>query len=182
VPVHICRLRRKTWHGQLRLRCEMLMLSALQQYLTSTFDERMRTMTEFPLRRAQIVAPSGAGSLQTSLDGITGVICGIDHWMDRTDDGFERTEFEIRDEWRLCEALGVNYFVRPPDHRATRLRRSTCISRSPPFASRCGTGADSARHSTFLKIGNTSRAKLFAEPVRRLTRRTPAMVKKKKST
>jgi len=77
----------------------------------------METMTEFPLRRAQIVAPSGAGSLQTSLDGITGIICGIDHWMDRTDDGFECTEFEIRDEWRLCEALGVNYFVRPPDHR-----------------------------------------------------------------
>jgi hypothetical protein len=95
----------------------MLMLSALQQFRIFTFDEQMATMTEFPLRRAQIVAPSGAGSLQTSLDGITGIICGIDHWMDRTDDAFERTEFEIRDEWRLCEALGVNYFVRPPDYR-----------------------------------------------------------------
>lgn len=93
------------------------MLNALRQFLTSTFDERTGRMTEFPLRRAQVVAPSGAGSLQTSLDGITGIICGIDHWMDRTDDGFDRTEFEIHDEWRLREALGVDYFVRPPDHR-----------------------------------------------------------------
>lgn len=74
-------------------------------------------MTEFPLRRAQIVAPSGAGSLQTSQDGITGIICGIDHWIDRVSKGFDRTVFEIHDEWRLCEALGVDYFVRPPDHR-----------------------------------------------------------------
>lgn len=74
-------------------------------------------MTEFPLRRAQLVSPSGVGSLQTSPDGITGIICGIDHWVDRLSKSFDRTEFEIHDEWRLCEVLGVNHFVRPPDYR-----------------------------------------------------------------
>lgn len=74
-------------------------------------------MTEFPLRRAQLVAPSGAGSLQTSQDGITGIICGVDHWIDRVSRLFDPTEFTISDEWRLSEALGVDYFVRPPDFR-----------------------------------------------------------------
>jgi len=74
-------------------------------------------MTEFVLRRAQFISPSGTGSLQTSPDGITGIICGIDHWIDRISRSFDPTEFEIRDEWRLSETLGVDYFVRPPDFR-----------------------------------------------------------------
>lgn len=74
-------------------------------------------MTEFPLRRAQLIAPSGAGSIQTSSDGITGIICGVDHWIDRVSRNFDSSEFKIHDEWRLSEALGVNYFVRPPDYR-----------------------------------------------------------------
>lgn len=74
-------------------------------------------MTEFPLRRAQVIAPSGAGSLQTSSDGVTGIICGVDHWIDRVSKYFDANEFKIHDEWRLSEALGVSYFVRPPDYR-----------------------------------------------------------------
>lgn len=74
-------------------------------------------MSEFPLRRAQLIRPSGPGSLQTSTDGITGMVCGIDHWIDSKDRFFDVSEFEIYDERRLCDALGVKYLIRPPDHR-----------------------------------------------------------------
>lgn len=74
-------------------------------------------MTEYPLRRAQLVAPAGPGSIQTSADGVLAIVCGVDHWIDKVEPGFDSSEFKIIDEWRLSEELGVNYFVRPPDHR-----------------------------------------------------------------
>lgn len=74
-------------------------------------------MTEFPFRRAQLIAPSGPGSIQTSADGITGMVCGIDHWIDAIGPNLDWSEFRINDEWRLSEALGVEFFVRPPDFR-----------------------------------------------------------------
>jgi hypothetical protein len=74
-------------------------------------------MTEFPLRRAQLIAPGGPGSLQTSVDGVVGIVAGLDHWIDEVSRDFDKTEFEVHDEWRLSEALGVNMFVLPPDHR-----------------------------------------------------------------
>lgn len=74
-------------------------------------------MTEFPLRRAQLIRPSGPGSFQTSMDGVTGMVCGIDHWIDLRSRAFDASEFKIYDERRLCDALGVKYLVRPPDNR-----------------------------------------------------------------
>lgn len=74
-------------------------------------------MTEFPLRRSQLVAPGGAGSIQTSPEGISGMVCGIDHWADSKDLNFDVSEFRIKDEWRLSQALGVDHFIRPPDFR-----------------------------------------------------------------
>ena len=74
-------------------------------------------MTEFPLRRGQVVAPGGVGSIQTSPEGISGMVCGIDHWADSTHPEIDMSEFRITDEWRLSQALGVDHFVRPPDYR-----------------------------------------------------------------
>lgn len=74
-------------------------------------------MTEFPLRRAQVVAPGGVGSIQTSPEGISGMVCGLDHWADSTDPSLDLSEFHITDEWRLSQALGVHHFMRPPDFR-----------------------------------------------------------------
>ena len=74
-------------------------------------------MTEFPLRRAQVVAPGGVGSIQTSPEGISGMVCGIDHWIDGQKADFDVSEFKITDEWRLSQALGVDFFVKPPDYR-----------------------------------------------------------------
>ena len=74
-------------------------------------------MTEFPLRRSQVVAPGGVGSIQTSPEGISGMVCGIDHWIDSKKVDFDVAEFKITDEWRLGQALGVDYFIKPPDFR-----------------------------------------------------------------
>jgi hypothetical protein len=74
-------------------------------------------MAEFPLRRAQLISPAGPGSLQTSTEGVIGIVAGIDHWIDEVSRRFDKTEFQILDEWRLSEALGVDFFVLPPDHR-----------------------------------------------------------------
>jgi hypothetical protein len=74
-------------------------------------------MTEFPLRRSQVVAPGGVGSIQTSPEGISGMVCGIDHWADSKNQNFDISEFRITDEWRLSQALGVDHFIRPPDYR-----------------------------------------------------------------
>ena len=34
-------------------------------------------MAEFPLRRAQLISPAGPGSLQTSTEGVIGIVAGI---------------------------------------------------------------------------------------------------------
>jgi hypothetical protein len=76
-----------------------------------------KKMTEFALRRAQVVAPGGVGSIQTSPEGVSGMVCGIDHWIDDKKGNLDVSEFKITDEWRLSQALGVEYFVKPPDYR-----------------------------------------------------------------
>jgi hypothetical protein len=88
--------------------------------MTFTFNDRTKEtkiMTEFPLRRAQLVAPGGVGSIQTSPEGISGMVCGLDHWIDDRSATLDFNEFKITDEWRLSQALGIDYFVRPPDFR-----------------------------------------------------------------
>lgn len=74
-------------------------------------------MTDFPIRRAQLIAPFGVGAIVTSVDGVSAIVAGLDHWVDSNDESFDAREFFIADEWRLNKALGVDGFVLPPDFR-----------------------------------------------------------------
>ncbi|WP_445186880.1 DrmB family protein [Pseudonocardia sp. Cha107L01] len=71
------------------------------------------------IRRAQLVAPFGVGSMTVLSDGTGVVAAGLDHWFERSNgdtDRIEEDEFDIT-EWRLEAALGVTGFRTPPDWR-----------------------------------------------------------------
>lgn len=74
-------------------------------------------MADFPLRRGQLIAPFGVGSIITSVEGISAIVGGLDHWVDSSNENFDLSEFLISDEWRLSQELGVEHFVLPPDFR-----------------------------------------------------------------
>ncbi len=81
-------------------------------------------MTRNPIRRAQLIAPSGVGSMMTMRDGTSMICGGLDHWYrreDGTDDPrlLDSNEFRV-EEWRLQQRLGVRYFRLPPDYRTGR--------------------------------------------------------------
>jgi hypothetical protein len=75
-------------------------------------------MNEFDLRRSQLVSPSGVGSIVTAVNGVSGIIAGLDHWFDDAVGGVVAlNEFELTDEWRLQQELKIARFLRPPDYR-----------------------------------------------------------------
>ena len=81
-------------------------------------------MPKGPIRRAQLIAPFGVGSLSVVRDGSSVVTCGIDHWYEREqgDDSAQSVdinEFRV-EEWRLQQRLGVDHFRLPPDFRRRR--------------------------------------------------------------
>jgi hypothetical protein len=71
-----------------------------------------------PIRRAQLIAPFGVGSMVIVPGGTSLVIAGLDHWYKKRDNSeisdVEEFKFE---EWRLQELLGVSHFRLPPDYR-----------------------------------------------------------------
>jgi hypothetical protein len=72
------------------------------------------------VRRSQFISPFGIGALQVLRNGISVITAGLDHWYE-TNAGVpignrDLTEFRI-DEWRLQQALDVDYFMMPPDYR-----------------------------------------------------------------
>ena len=76
-------------------------------------------MSQTPIRRAQLIAPFGVGSLYTGSDGVAMIAAGLDHWYRRDDGSYrdtDREEFEVQ-EWRLQRILGVGKFRLPPDYR-----------------------------------------------------------------
>jgi hypothetical protein len=74
-------------------------------------------MNEIPIRRSQLVAPFGVGSMMTSAEGVTMMMAGLDFWLQDDAHSISRREFEIADEWRLAKELLVEKFVMPPDFR-----------------------------------------------------------------
>lgn len=77
-----------------------------------------------PIRRAQLVAPFGVGSLSVVRDGSSVITCGIDHWYEReqgdeSGQSVDINEFRV-EEWRLQQRLGVDHFRLPPDFRRRR--------------------------------------------------------------
>lgn len=71
-----------------------------------------------PIRRAQLIAPFGVGSMVTVPGGTSLVIAGLDLWY-KNRDGSEISDIEEFkfEEWRLQELLGVDHFRLPPDYR-----------------------------------------------------------------
>jgi hypothetical protein len=63
-----------------------------------------------------MIAPFGVGSLITSVEGVSAIVAGLDHWIDSGEESFDESEF-ISDEWRLSRELGVDRFILPPDFR-----------------------------------------------------------------
>ena len=77
-------------------------------------------MSENPIRRAQVIAPFGVGSLIISKEGVGMIAAGLDYWYEREGIGKDTKddldEFIIR-EWRLESELRVHHFRLPPDFR-----------------------------------------------------------------
>jgi hypothetical protein len=73
-------------------------------------------MSRKPLRRSQAISPFGIGALVNFPGPISLVHAGLDAW-EYEESNADHREFRISDEWRLAEALRVDYFVEPPDFR-----------------------------------------------------------------
>lgn len=71
-----------------------------------------------PIRRSQLVAPTGPGALYVLKGGVSVIACGLDYWYQREtgQHGLNSTEFEVR-EYRLEKLLKVKRFKQPPDFR-----------------------------------------------------------------
>jgi hypothetical protein len=85
-------------------------------------------MTNGPIRRPQLITTFSPGSLTIDKNGKSLIICGLDYWYNRDDDGrcpadVEVNEFAI-DEWRLSKKFGIDLFLEPPDYRVRRGRGS----------------------------------------------------------
>lgn len=78
-------------------------------------------MSKGPIRRAQLIAPFGVGSMIVVRDGLSLISCGLDHWYERESKSgsIQTKEYEV-EEWRLQRQLGVSHFRLPPDHRVHR--------------------------------------------------------------
>lgn len=78
-------------------------------------------MPRGPIRRGQLIAPLGVGSMVVVRDGTSVICAGLDHWYERegaADDRERVDPYEFRvQEWRLERALGVDHFRLPPDYR-----------------------------------------------------------------
>lgn len=75
-------------------------------------------MNPNPIRRSQLIAPTGPGALYVLKGGISVIACGLDYWYQREtgQQGLNSTEFEVR-EYRLEKLLKVRRFKQPPDFR-----------------------------------------------------------------
>lgn len=75
-------------------------------------------MAKNPVRRSQLIAPFGVGSMFVVQGGIGLLTAGLDHWYKREDGTAGVLEDEyIIEEWRLQRLLRVDHFRLPPDYR-----------------------------------------------------------------
>lgn len=75
-----------------------------------------------PIRRGQLIAPFGPGSMVTVPGGTSLIIGGLDYWFTRgnqAEDTIDVSEFTIH-EWRLERRMNVGHFRSPPDYREPR--------------------------------------------------------------
>lgn len=85
-------------------------------------------MPNGPIRRSQLIAPFGVGSLYVDREGVSLISAGLDHWFEREDmsGGIIEDEFKIS-EWRLQRALAVSHFMMPADFRRVSNLQSSSI-------------------------------------------------------
>ena len=78
-------------------------------------------MARYPLRRAQLIAPFGVGSMSTFSDGASLMVAGLDHWYEESAVGriVDIDEFVV-EEWRLERRLQLDHLRLPPDRRRPR--------------------------------------------------------------
>jgi hypothetical protein len=69
--------------------------------------------TSGPVRRGQLIAPFGVGSMMVVRGGTSVLTAGLDYWFPEDAD---REEFRV-EEWRLTSLLGVHSLFLPPDFR-----------------------------------------------------------------
>jgi hypothetical protein len=77
-------------------------------------------MAHDPIRRSQLIAPHGIGSMMVIKGGVSVMTCGLDHWYEREsldNSGIDIDEFKV-EEYRLQRILNVDHFRLPPDFRA----------------------------------------------------------------
>src|SRR5258706_11159189 len=71
-----------------------------------------------PIRRGQLIAPFGVGTMVVVPGGTSLMVGGLDYWFESKD---ERKKLNIEEfkvyEWRLQKLLGVSHFRVPPDYR-----------------------------------------------------------------
>ena len=71
-----------------------------------------------PVRRGQLIAPFGVGSLVIVPGGTSLIIGGLDYWFQSKDEKRKISIEEFRVyEWRLQRLLDVSHFRLPPDYR-----------------------------------------------------------------
>ncbi|WP_447006672.1 DrmB family protein [Saccharothrix isguenensis] len=69
------------------------------------------------IRRAQLIAPFGVGSMSVLANGTSVIGAGLDHWFAKPEHSdLDLSEFEVS-EWRLQQRLKVGGFRLPPDFR-----------------------------------------------------------------
>ena len=76
-------------------------------------------MTRHPIRRGQLIVPSGVGALTVFPDGVSLMVAGLDHWYSANSNNTDDRVYII-DEWRLRALLKVEQFRLPPDYRPQR--------------------------------------------------------------
>jgi hypothetical protein len=69
------------------------------------------------IRRGQLVAPFGVGSMSVLVDGTSVITGGLDHWFQNGDDSSLVLEEFVEHDWRLELRLSVREFRLPPSYR-----------------------------------------------------------------
>jgi len=69
------------------------------------------------IRRSQLIAPFGVGSMTVLANGTSVIGAGLDHWFSKPEHStVDVSEYKIQ-EWRLQQRLRVGGFRLPPDYR-----------------------------------------------------------------
>lgn len=122
------------------------------------------------IRRGQLIVPFGPGSIYTDKYGVPLIVCGLDHWYSKSDDGAVLAEQKeaVRKhtviEPRLSDLLGVPSFREPPEY----IPRRKYNDQSDLHSSLTGLMVDAHRFPRWYFNTTTGQLKRFNLETRRL--------------